>query len=200
MLREELVAAINKAGTSDPWFGGSNVGGYCIQQDPAEFAELVLALQGKPIKSYLQVGSAAGGSERFLCEQLGIRSLTIIDRGDHIQFPIWQNQNKLALQNLGVEVTEHIGDSHDEEAERFLEYRGPFDLVGIDGDHSPAGVRMDWELVAPCLRPGSVVWLHDCCVKRANDYGPWEVSEKLRSTHKMLLDTQVFGIRVFEIA
>lgn len=197
---KQLTDAIHNAGISDPWFGGANIGGYCIQQDAAEFAGLVHILEGRPIRSYLQVGSAAGGSERFICERVGIRYLTIIDRGDHPQFKVWQNQNKPALLNLGVDVTEHIGDSHDEDAERFLLGRGPFDLVGIDGDHSPMGARMDWELIAPYLQPGSLVWMHDINVKRANDYGPREVWDKVKARHNVLLDTvQAFGIGLVEI-
>lgn len=212
--RDSMIEAIRSAGLAEGSFGEGKVGGYLMQQDPEEFAELVLALQNalrptgphlgdeRRIRSYLQVGSAAGGCERFICEQLAIPALTIIDIGDHPQFPTWRYVNKPALQAAGVEVTEHIGDSHDEAAAEFLTTQGKFDLVGIDGDHTPAGVRMDWELVTPCLKPGTLVWFHDInhAYMRARDNGPWEVWEKLKARHKVHLETlRRFGIGLLEI-
>jgi hypothetical protein len=158
--------------------------------------------RNREIRNYLQVGSAAGGAERFICERLGIRELTIIDMGDHPQFSTWQKQNKPALQNLGVEVSEHIGDSHDEAATDFMTRIGKFDLIGIDGDHTPAGVRMDWELITPALRPGSLVWFHDInhAYMRTRDNGPWEVWAKLKTRHKVHLEImERFGIGLLEI-
>src|SRR5205085_6787157 len=75
-----MIALIENAGSDHlPTFGGKFEGGYHIQQNPAEFANLLMALKGRPIKSYLQIGNAAGGSERLICEYLGIVDLTIID-------------------------------------------------------------------------------------------------------------------------
>lgn len=211
--KDDMIEAIRLAGLAEASFGKGKVGGYLMQQDPEEFAELVLALEsiasprynpgeGFRIGSYLQVGSAAGGCERFICERLKIPRLTIIDIGDHPQFPTWRYVNKPALQAAGVEVVEHIGDSHDEAAAEFLATQGKFDLVGIDGDHTPAGVRMDWELVTPCLKPGTLVWFHDINHEfmRARDNGPWEVWEKLKARHKVHLETlRKFGIGLLEI-
>lgn len=201
-MKEKLIADIQAAGLAETGFGDGPIGGYLMQQHPGEFAELVQALHGRPIRSYLQVGSAAGGAERFLCEQLGIRELTIIDMGDHPQFSTWENQNRPALLNLGVSVTEHIGNSHDEAAAEFLTGQGKFDLVGIDGDHTPAGVRMDWELVAPSLRPGSLVWFQDInpAFMRTRDNGPWEVWCKLKERHRVHLEVmERFGIGLVEM-
>lgn len=206
---QQLIDDINAAGLAEKGFGDSDhVGGYLMQQHPGEFAALVHALMNiqernqRDIQNYLQVGSAAGGAERFICEHLGIRHLTIIDMGDHPQFSTWQNQNKPALQNLGVEVLEHIGNSHDDDATEFMTRIGKYDLIGIDGDHTPAGVRMDWELITPALRPGSLVWFHDINHQymRTRDNGPWEVWSKLKTRHKVHLEVmEKFGIGLLEI-
>ena len=37
----------------------------------------------------------------------------------------------------------------------------PLDVLFIDGDHSYEGVRRDWDLYAPLVRPGGVIGLHD---------------------------------------
>lgn len=201
-MSKALIAEIEAAGLADFGFGEDNIGGYLMQQCPSEFAALVTALQGRLIRNYLQVGSAAGGAERFLCEKLGIKHLTIIDMGDHPQFSTWQNQNKPALQSQGVTIIEHIGDSHDEAAAEFMTTQPKFDLIGIDGDHTPAGVRMDWELIIPALKPGTLVWMHDInsAYMRTRDNGPWEVWCKLKTRHKVILETlEKFGIGVIEI-
>lgn len=55
-------------------------------------------------------------------------------------------------------------DSHAEETRRWVEEwfdRQPLDLLFIDGDHSYEGVRRDWELYSPLVRPGGLIALHD---------------------------------------
>jgi hypothetical protein len=199
---EGIEEDIKAAGLAEKGFGEGPVGGYLMQQHPREFAALVYALHGRPIGNYLQVGSAAGGAERFLCEQLGIKNLTIIDMGDHPQFSTWENQNKPALTAQGVAVMEYLGDSHDENTAEFVRLLPRYDLVGIDGDHTPAGVRMDWELITPVLRPGSLVWFHDInhAFMRTRDNGPWEVWSKLKERHHVHLEVmERFGIGLLEI-
>jgi hypothetical protein len=183
-------------------FGGTHEGGYHIQQDADELAGLVAALEGRAINRYLQVGCAAGGTERFICEQLGVKEFSVIDIGKHPKFPVWLNHNKPALEARGVVVKEHIGDSHDEAADAFLAYQGKFDLIGIDGDHSPAGVRMDWQLITPCLKPGTLVWFHDINSEGLplGQQGALEVWGKLKTRHKVICETmRKFGIGLLEI-
>ena len=40
-------------------------------------------------------------------------------------------------------------------------WSAPVDLVFIDGDHSPATCRLDWELFSRWVTPGGVVVFHD---------------------------------------
>lgn len=201
-MREDLIEKIQKAGIADG-FLSPHVGPYAIQQDPEEFAELVAILMERQPKTYLQVGSAAGGSERFICENAGVKTLHIIDLGEHPEFPTWRNVNRPALEAQGVSITEHLGDSHDEAAEDFLAHFGlKYDLIGIDGDHTPAGVRMDWKLITPCLKPGALVWFHDTHFEnmRPCDNGAWEVFSQVALRHRVLLDVRkMFGIGLVEI-
>ena len=36
------------------------------------------------------------------------------------------------------------------------------DLLHIDGNHAEKGVRLDWDLYSPLVRPGGLIVLHDC--------------------------------------
>ena len=203
-LQIELTTLIENAGSDHvPTFGGRFEGGYHIQQNPAEFAELLSVLKGRSIMSYLQIGSAAGGAERLVCEYAGISDLTIIDDGLHPKFSIWTNINRPSIEARGVLVTQHIGNSHGHEAREFLEFRGkPFDLVGIDGDHTLAGVRADWTLTEPFLKPGTLVWFHDISsnLLPPEMQGSKEVWEEVSKRHKVILETfRHCGIGLLEI-
>lgn len=46
--------------------------------------------------------------------------------------------------------------------EYFASYRGPFDVVFIDGLHFSEQVRRDFNNARRCLTPGGVIVLHDC--------------------------------------
>ena len=52
----------------------------------------------------------------------------------------------------------------------------PVDFVFIDGDHSPEGVREDWEVWSPHVPPGGVVAFHDA---RGTSEGPQQVVNEL---------------------
>jgi predicted O-methyltransferase YrrM len=54
-------------------------------------------------------------------------------------------------------VTWHVERSEDTAAR----WREPVDLVFIDGDHSEAGCRRDWELWSPFIAPHGIVLFHD---------------------------------------
>ncbi len=78
------------------------------------------------------------------------------------------------------------------------------DFVLLDGDHSFAGVRADWEIYAPLVKPGGLVVLHDI-VKHPESSGVevdqvWrEISENevtveiIDPTHTTGLDKNQWG-------
>lgn len=57
----------------------------------------------------------------------------------------------------GPEVIWHVERSED----TARGWSAPVDLVFIDGDHSEAGCRLDWELWSPHVQEGGVVVFHD---------------------------------------
>jgi hypothetical protein len=79
--------------------------------------------------------------------------------------------------DAGPHIVWHVERSEDT-AER---WREPVDLVFIDGDHSEAGCRLDWELWSPFVAPGGVVLFHDASGPDALP-GPRAVFEALFRT------------------
>ncbi len=208
MSLEAIEKAICEAGSDNhEVFGGTWTGGYLIQQDPKEFAELVECLQKNgPFGNYLAIGVAAGGNERFLIENVDIGSLVVIDNGEHPNFKHF-DRNLAGIGSHppygGEEV--FIGNSHSKSAAKFIheicdETTHKFELVGIDGDHSPEGVLQDWELVQPFLAPGAIVWYHDTKMPIPGQHGARKLFARLKTQHEVLLETDGrFGIGCIRI-
>jgi hypothetical protein len=193
-ILEHLVERAETAGSDHlPLFGGRFEGGYYLQQVPEELARLICVLAAhSPFQTCLEIGTASGGTTRFIREFVKIEKTVIIDDGKHVRFPIWTSQNRRHVQGL----TEFIGDSHSAEARQFLCTLGTrFDLVAIDGDHSAEGVLADWQLVQPFLADGAIVWFHDTrCVPGVA--GLWN---EVRGRHTVLLETNALGIGVLRL-
>lgn len=195
MTLEEIESAICKAGSDNhEFFGGTWTGGYYIQQDQKEFAQLVKLLQGFQFRNYLAIGIAAGGVERFICDHVDIGNLTVIDNGEHPNHKFWKENKPKDFDSFFV--NEIIGDSHSLSTWDKLE-KAKFNLVGIDGDHSPQGVLQDWELVQPYLAPGALVWFHDIKISEPGQTGARKLWSRLKREQEVLLETNgKFGIGV----
>jgi predicted O-methyltransferase YrrM len=49
------------------------------------------------------------------------------------------------------------------------------DVLFIDGDHSSAGARSDWDMYSPLVRPGGLVLVHDIACAAEPEVAPvWE--------------------------
>lgn len=140
--------------------GYTHQGGLALQQNPDEFAALCLFLkQQGPLTTYLEIGSASGGTGLILSRQLGFDLFASIDDGSH---PRAGEQ----VANLGDirGFCQYVGDSHSPGAQAFLEETlagVPLDVAFVDGDHSEAGAWQDIELVRPFCHTGTLLVLHD---------------------------------------
>lgn len=214
-----LLAGSDNADVFAQGYQEARSGGYHIQQDPQEFAALISVLRPyEPFHTALSIGIASGGADRFLVESLDIRQLVVLDDGRHASHRIWggpiqpadqvarpdrvavDRPNRDAIKEI-IPLHEFIGDSHSKEAAKFLEdldFR--FNLVSIDGDHSPAGVRQDWALVRPYLAPGAIVWFHDIHLTKVGQTGAAELWFELRKKHKVILEARhKFGIGAVQV-
>jgi cephalosporin hydroxylase len=158
-----LRQVIREAGTDNLSHfnnGYTHEGGLALQQNPDEFAALCCLLKRHgPYPTYLEIGTASGGSALLLFREVGFDRVICIDDGRHPRAHE-QRVNLSAIPN----VTRHVGDSHAPEAREFLAAAlngSRIDLAFVDGDHSAEGVWQDLELTLPFCRPGSLLVLHD---------------------------------------
>lgn len=161
MNKEKLMQDIDNAGYDNTMFGNSFIGGYYIQQDKRELSELVCFLMERKLncENYLEIGTAAGGTIRFISDNININNLHVIDDGRHVRY--WkykENKKFFKIKNL----VEYIGNSHSDKAKEFLKTLNVFyDIICVDGDHSYNGIKKDLELVKPYVTKGTIIWFHD---------------------------------------
>lgn len=115
--------------------------GFDIQQTPRELAEFLAVAEARGVKRVLEIGTGeSAGLARFLIEEMGYDVVSV-----DVTKP------EVAL-HTNPKWTFVLSDSKTAEVE------GAFDAVIIDGDHSYAGTKADWERYAS-LAP--LVALHD---------------------------------------
>jgi predicted O-methyltransferase YrrM len=134
-------------------------GGLSLQQNPDELAALCLLLKERgPYNNYMEIGSASGGTCRFLFETVGFRNVLSLDDGSHPRASE-QKDNFRVIPNF----KQFLGDSHSEQARAFLAENldGALDVAFIDGDHGFEGVWEDIRLTLPFCRRGTLVIFHD---------------------------------------
>jgi MMP 1-O-methyltransferase len=117
----------------------------------------------------VEIGVYEGSSAVVLCEVLDADAeLHLIDPfGEHgLALPAGWGATEGASRRVverarrrrgGPRVTWHV----DYSASVAARWSGPVDLVFIDGDHSEAGVRADWDGWRGFVEPGGAVVFHD---------------------------------------
>ncbi|HEX8424624.1 MAG TPA: class I SAM-dependent methyltransferase [Pyrinomonadaceae bacterium] len=134
-------------------------GGLSLQQNPDEFAALILLLKERqPYATYMEIGSASGGACLLLQREVGFERVLSLDNGEHPR-AVEQKKNFSQIPNF----QQFLGDSHSTAARDYLQQNvnGKIDVAFIDGDHSYEGVWQDIELTLPFCRPGTIIILHD---------------------------------------
>lgn len=139
-------------------FGGKFEGGIQCQQVPDEIAPCILAIleSGKEIKSYLEIGVAAGGTTFLMNHFFKPKNIVLIDDNKHPKAHV----RPYVLRD--IKRHEVIGQSQSVstiDALKMMEFK--FDLILIDGDHSYYGVKMDVENYMPLLTDGGFLVMHD---------------------------------------
>lgn len=156
---EEIERFVEDAGSDDlPTFGGKHVGGIFVQQIPDEIAPCIHAIleSGEPVRSYFELGVAAGGMTFLANHYFRPETIVLLDTNEH---PRCVNRPHVLS---GIRTTEIIGKSGDEHVRNAVVGLGHvFDAMMIDGVHYYENVKRDVELYAPFLRDGGFLILHD---------------------------------------
>ena len=129
-----------------------------IQKDQELAGFLALVMDLEPLRTIVEVGAYAGGT-LWAWQQLGDVRVIGVD------LPPANLPEGPQVNDLGMTVI--CGDSHDPATRDQLvaELAGdPIDMLFIDGDHTFEGVKADYELYAPLVRPGGLIGFHDICL------------------------------------
>jgi predicted O-methyltransferase YrrM len=126
--------------------------------------------QRPPPRAVLEIGTARGGTLFCWCA-LAAPDATVISldlpQGIHGGgYPPWKTL--LYRRFAGPKQQLHLlrGDSHEQnmlDAVKKLLPPGGLDFLFIDGDHTLDGVRRDFEMYSPLMKPGGAIVFHDIC-------------------------------------
>jgi predicted O-methyltransferase YrrM len=149
------------------------------------FTKIVRSLAPRTV---LEIGTAQGGVFWLLC-RLATPDATLVslDLPSEDRFSGGQKMSvDLQTMKAPAQVVHTIlGNSHAPEMlGRVREALGgrPIDLLFIDGDHTYEGVRSDYAMFGPLVRPGGLIAFHDI-VKT-----PWEGCEVDRFWAELMKD------------
>lgn len=151
---EEVVERSIKLG-SNGWY---RVRSLQILSEITALAQEVAALKPRVI---LEIGTARGGTSLIWAHIAEKKLITcdLLDKkggADLVRaFPPPKSKCEVAVM---------VGDSHSSEFRERVEQElngEPVDFLFIDGDHTEAGVRQDYEDYGPLVRPGGLIAFHD---------------------------------------
>lgn len=135
-------------------------------QNVREFGDLWEHVAARPHTRVLEIGSLFGGTLWYWSRLPDVEAVVSVDLpsdwpqvadGVREARPQWHRWFAEKL----VDFTDISADSKlqttFDEAKRW----GPFDFAFIDGDHSYEGVKHDWLMYSPLVKPGGIVAFHD---------------------------------------
>lgn len=151
-------------------------------QKPLELLLFLNFLKGKHLKTVVEIGTAKGGTLFALC-QVAAHDATVVsidlpggpfgggyERKDQ---KVFRSYGK-GKQDLHFILKDSRLESTKSELVKLLNGK-KIDLLLIDGDHSYAGAKSDWNLYSPLVKEDGLIALHDillhpkvpeCCVYR----------------------------------
>jgi predicted O-methyltransferase YrrM len=168
-LRRRLRRASSLEGSLDLAYGFS-VGGVSFEpwQERSEiqaFLEMIADLRPATI---LEIGTSNGGSLFLLARVAAADALIVSVDLPHGQFgggyPPWRARLYRAFATNAQMIRLLRADSHSAETLQAVreELGGhEIDVLFIDGDHTYAGVKHDFEMYGPLVREGGVIAFHD---------------------------------------
>jgi predicted O-methyltransferase YrrM len=140
---------------------------FSMQRKP-EIAELLRCVAALRPRVVVEIGTASGGTLFLLTRAAAPDALLVSLDLPGGRFGGGYQAWRKPLYRSFATADQHIrllrGNSHDPamaaKLHRILAGR-PVDFLFIDGDHSYAGVKADFQAYAPLVRPGGLVGFHD---------------------------------------
>ena len=140
-------------------------------QEVTELAALLIILRDRDVKNLMEIGSEAGGTFYAWCQVTNPEGLKIsldLPTGasgswNYSTPEAWDKRTKL-MQSFAKDVVCISGDSHTDDSLRAVNYvlKGELlDFLFIDGDHTFYGVKTDYEMYSPFVKPGGIIAFHD---------------------------------------
>ena len=135
-------------------------------QQRSEILELLEIVRAEQPKVVLEIGTRFGGSFYLLARAAPDDALLVsvdIPHGYHVSLGLLYRSFAHGRQRIRLVQA----DSHDpatlRRVRRILRGRR-IDFLHVDGDHTPTGVRADYALYGPLVRPGGLIAFHDVVV------------------------------------
>ena len=140
---------------------------YGAVQKPSELTDFLNFIQGKKMDIVMELGSAKGGVFYALCQLASDKATMIsldLPGGPYGILVAPEDEQFQTFIKLTQTLHRIKKDSHKPSTKttllKILKGR-KLDLLFIDGDHTYAGVKKDWEMYSPLVRKGGIIALHD---------------------------------------
>ena len=137
----------------------------------------------------LEIGVRQGQSTRTILsalEESKKGKLVSIDLGDRI------DRIPKELLSYWIQI---IGNSHEGETLKKIPQK-EYDILLIDGDHSYEGVKQDFEMYAPLVKKGGLIFFHDIINQNCGVPKFWN---ELRLPNKVALNYGVAGMGLIQV-
>jgi cephalosporin hydroxylase len=137
----------------------------------SEIIQMAALIQQRKPRVVVEIGTANGGTLVVWCAMADPTALILsldLPGGVHGGgYPYWKSFVYKRFRQPGQTLHLIRADSHQPESLVRLRERlpkGGVDFLFIDGDHTYQGVKADFEMYSPLVRPGGLIALHDICV------------------------------------
>jgi predicted O-methyltransferase YrrM len=134
---------------------------FTANQKPSEILQLLELLATRPPRNICEIGSARGGTLALFSSLASVEAKIIsLD----LNYPLSRRFANRYLARGSQKIKCLRCDSHTPQAVELVRnwiYPDKLDFLFIDGDHSFAGVKSDFEMYSPLVRSGGIVAFHD---------------------------------------
>lgn len=184
----------------------------CPGQIRSEYVRLATFVQQRKPRVIVEIGTANGGTLFAWCALAQPQAVIVsIDLPGGVHgggYAYWRSFLYRRFTRPGQSLHLFRADSHSPDTREALQKVLPpegIDFLFIDGDHTYEGVKADFEMYSPLVRPGGLVALHDICVHppRMNCHVDkfWEEIQQKYNTSELIEDVHQggFGIGVVDL-